>query len=151
MVWRKIKINLVCCSVERKKKIIHPFCLHNFWLQEPWQGSPVSQSPADSYQDSSVEMTECFFQETSSKTRQNLDPGCSVSFAMCLMCSSCSYSPAVTIPCLLCPHPRAASTNPAGAGSVLEGWELCAGILFPLLSQRVVHRDKEQIQERGFI
>lgn len=40
---------------------------------------------------------------------------------MCLMCSSCSYSPAVTILCLPCPHPRAASTNPAGSRLCADG------------------------------
>lgn len=40
---------------------------------------------------------------------------------MCLMCSSCSYSPAVSIPCLPRPHPRAASTNPAGSRLCADG------------------------------
>ena len=64
-----------------EKKIV--FLSNNFWVHEPCQRNSVSQSKSDSYQDSYVEMTECFFQETSYK-QQNMakkDLECNVLFA----------------------------------------------------------------------
>lgn len=101
-----------------KKIKNHSFCLNNFWLQEPWQRSPVSQSPADL--SGHLCGDDRVFLPRNKQQKRGKNPECSVSFAMCLMCSSCSYSPAVTILCLPCPHPRAAPTNPAGS-------RLCAG------------------------